>query len=62
MYPYFALKAVNVHIPRIVSNFITTCQLTQMLIGLFVNMYTVYLISKLWFWYNKKIFVNTKVV
>ncbi|OXA61886.1 elongation of very long chain fatty acids protein 6 [Folsomia candida] len=45
MYPYFALKAINIQIPRFVSNVITTCQLTQMIVGLFVNMYTVYLIN-----------------
>jgi hypothetical protein len=45
MYPYFALKALDVHVPRGISNFITTCQLTQMLIGLFVNMFTAYLMN-----------------
>lgn len=45
MYPYFALKAINVHIPRWVSNVITTLQLTQMIIGLSVNMYTAYLLK-----------------
>jgi len=43
MYPYFALKAIDVKIPRYISNVITTCQLSQMVIGLFLNMYTVYL-------------------
>lgn len=45
MYPYFALKTLDIPISRGISNFITTCQLTQMLIGLFVNVYTVFLIK-----------------
>lgn len=44
MYPYFALKSVDVNIPRGISNIITTCQLCQMIFGLFVNFYTTYLI------------------
>lgn len=37
MYSYYALKAMRVPIPRQVSMVITTAQLTQMVVGLYVN-------------------------
>jgi len=45
MYPYFALKAVDVHIPKKVANCITIAQLSQMVIGLTINIYTILVIS-----------------
>ncbi|CAL8097174.1 unnamed protein product [Orchesella dallaii] len=45
MYPYFALKTRNVHIPRQISNTITSLQLVQMIVGLIVNLYTMFLIK-----------------
>ncbi|CAL8091666.1 unnamed protein product [Orchesella dallaii] len=43
MYPYFALRALGVKIPSYISNLITTLQLSQMIIGLGVNMTSWYL-------------------
>ncbi len=34
--------------PRWISNIVTTCQLSQMLMGFYVNMYSAYLLSKFW--------------
>ncbi|CAL8097171.1 unnamed protein product [Orchesella dallaii] len=45
MYPYFALKVINVRVPSVVASFITSMQLLQMLTGLFVNFYSVRLIN-----------------
>lgn len=45
MYPYFALKAIDVHIPRKFANLITCTQLMQMVAGLMVNLYTIVVIS-----------------
>jgi len=44
MYPYFAISVLGFKIPRYISVSITTCQLTQMLIGLFVNLASALLI------------------
>jgi elongation of very long chain fatty acids protein 6 len=44
MYPYFALTVLGVKVPRRISVTITTCQLSQMLIGLIVNLSSALLI------------------
>jgi len=43
MYPYFSLRAMDVHIPRKLANIITFLQLAQMLTGVYINGYTSYL-------------------
>jgi len=42
----FFFKAININIPNKIANCITTLQLLQMLAGLILNFYSVYLISK----------------
>lgn len=39
MYTYYALKALRFRIPRVVSIFITTAQLAQMVVGVSVNVW-----------------------
>ncbi|OXA43745.1 elongation of very long chain fatty acids protein 6 [Folsomia candida] len=46
MYPYFALTAVGVQIHKTIANFITTLQLSQMVFGLFINLYTLHLLNQ----------------
>jgi len=43
MYTYYALAAMKVRLPRLVAMFITTIQLLQMVFGVIVNVYTVYI-------------------
>lgn len=47
MYPYFAFKILGARIPTLIANFITTLQLTQMIIGFCVNMLSMYWQRKL---------------
>jgi elongation of very long chain fatty acids protein 6 len=44
MYGYYALKAMSFNIPKFVNVTITTMQLTQMVVGIYVN-YTAFLIK-----------------
>lgn len=37
MYTYYAVKVANIHVPRQISLTITTLQIAQMFVGLFVN-------------------------
>lgn len=37
MYTYYAVKVANFHVPRAISLTITTLQIAQMFVGLFVN-------------------------
>ena len=37
MYTYYAVKVANFHVPRAISLSITTLQIAQMFVGLFVN-------------------------
>jgi len=39
MYSYYALKALRYRVPRVISVFITACQLSQMVVGCLVNFY-----------------------
>lgn len=39
MYTYYAMKALRFRIPRQVSMFITTCQLLQMVVGCYINVW-----------------------
>lgn len=39
MYSYFALRAMNVKLPKAISMAITTAQVTQMIIGFYVSLY-----------------------
>jgi len=45
MYPYFALKAMKVYIPRNFSMIITSLQLTQMIVAVGLNVYSLYIIG-----------------
>jgi len=45
MYPYFALKALKVQIPKKISMTITILQLAQMIIGVGVNLYSLYVLG-----------------
>lgn len=42
MYPYFAMKAIGAKIPHTFANVLTTLQLAQMVVGLTVNMLSMY--------------------
>uniref|UniRef100_T1IU17 Elongation of very long chain fatty acids protein n=1 Tax=Strigamia maritima TaxID=126957 RepID=T1IU17_STRMM len=42
MYSYYSLKAMKVFIPRLISMSITTIQLLQMVVGLFVNVWALF--------------------
>lgn len=44
MYTYYAFRAMRFKIPRFVSKLITSCQIIQMVIGLYVN-YTAYVVK-----------------
>jgi len=46
MYSYYALKAMNVPVPRSVSIAITSTQMSQMVIGMGVNFYAIYIKNK----------------
>jgi len=46
MYPYFALKAMRVQIPRNFSMMITTLQLAQMMAAVGLNIYSSYILAK----------------
>ena len=37
MYTYYALKAMRVKLPKMLSIFITSCQIIQMIFGLFIT-------------------------
>jgi elongation of very long chain fatty acids protein 6 len=43
MYSYYALKALKIHVPNIVSKLITSIQLVQMIIGCIINTLAYYL-------------------
>ncbi|CAL8097160.1 unnamed protein product [Orchesella dallaii] len=45
MYPYFALKSMKVYIPRNFSMIITSLQLTQMIVAVGLNIYSLYIIG-----------------
>ncbi|CAL8097162.1 unnamed protein product [Orchesella dallaii] len=51
MYPYFALKVLGVRIRREVSMIITGLQMTQFLVGVGLNVYSVHVISKKAFYF-----------
>ncbi|KAJ6634798.1 Elongation of very long chain fatty acids protein 6 [Pseudolycoriella hygida] len=40
MYPYFALRAMKISVPKIVAVIITSFQIIQMIIGVYVNAYS----------------------
>ncbi|ODM98242.1 Elongation of very long chain fatty acids protein 6 [Orchesella cincta] len=42
MYTYYGLKSLRISVPRFVSMLITTLQLSQMIVGVFVNVYAYY--------------------
>lgn len=39
MYSYYALRAMNVHVPKGIAMCITVAQITQMILGMFLNLY-----------------------
>ncbi|ODN05585.1 putative fatty acid elongation protein 3 [Orchesella cincta] len=45
MYPYFALRAMKIRVPRRLAMALTSLQLVQMVIGVLVNMYSIYVLS-----------------
>jgi len=45
MYTYYALRALRIRVPRPIAMFITTIQLTQMVLGVTVNGYTYWIMS-----------------
>lgn len=46
MYPYFAARAIGIKVPLKVANLITTLQFAQMVIGLGINVLSMYLQRK----------------
>ncbi|ODN05559.1 putative fatty acid elongation protein 3 [Orchesella cincta] len=46
MYSYYMLKGLNVPVPRSISMCLTSLQMSQMICGIFVNAYAVYVKSK----------------
>lgn len=47
MYSYFALRALNVKLPKIISMAITTAQMTQMFLGFYVSVH-----ASVLYWYG----------
>ncbi|ODM88144.1 putative fatty acid elongation protein 3, partial [Orchesella cincta] len=45
VYPYFALRAMKIRVPRRLAMALTSLQLVQMLIGMLVNIYSIYVVS-----------------
>jgi len=42
MYTYFALRSLKIRVPKLIAMSITTFQLLQMVLGVIVNVYTIY--------------------
>lgn len=47
MYPYFAVKALQVRVPTVFANILTTVQFLQMIVGFTVNILSLYYLSEL---------------
>jgi len=43
MYPYYTIRSMKIKLPKMIAMLVTSVQLLQMFVGLFINLYTVWL-------------------